>query len=316
MPHIYVADPAVSAGQRVAIQECLPAGWTLDGTLRGASVILTEHAEVTADMILEAGASLRLIARLAPGEAAIAAGAPPVVDLPNTALIGVAEHAVLLMLALSRRLPQLMRKTRQQEWLSDRREPKLTNQTRYTYNWVGLEEFGALYGKSVGIVGLGYIGRAVAHRLRPFGVRLLYTQRRQLTPAEEASLGVTWRSLDDLLGESDFVTLHLRFQDGPDGNDQQFGSREFGLMRPTAFFINTARGRLVDESALIHAMRTGTIAGAGLDVFRYEPLPPDHPFLAWPEDNLIVTPHIAGAPVDEAWRTAAASLCASVRELA
>ncbi len=84
-------------------------------------------------------------------------------------------------------------------------------------------------------------------------------------------------------------------------------AREFDLMKPTAYLINTARGRLVDEEALADALSSGTIAGAGLDVFRYEPLPPDHPFFALAGSRLILTPHVAGAPIAEAWRTIARS---------
>jgi phosphoglycerate dehydrogenase-like enzyme len=84
-------------------------------------------------------------------------------------------------------------------------------------------------------------------------------------------------------------------------------------MKPTAFFINTARGRLVDEDALVVALQSGEIAGAGLDVFRYEPLPPDHPFFALAGERLILTPHVAGAPIAEAWQTSADELVQHVQ---
>ncbi|MEZ4831159.1 MAG: NAD(P)-dependent oxidoreductase [Caldilineaceae bacterium] len=149
-----------------------------------------------------------------------------VVDLPNTALVGVAEHAVLLIMMLSRQIVSVSRRTRAQEWLPDRSEPILTDQRKYTYNWIGIEDFGTLYRKTVGIVGLGIIGKAIAERLRAFGMRVLYTQRTRLDAETEARYGVEWRELDDLLAESDFVSLSHRFQDGPDGNDNHFGARE------------------------------------------------------------------------------------------
>jgi glyoxylate reductase len=178
----------------------------------------------------------------------------------------------------------------------------LTDQTRYTYNWIGLEDFGTVYRKTLGIVGLGYVGRAVAERMRPFGVRLLYYKRYRLDPEEEERLGVEYRERDELLQESDIVTLHHRFHEGPDGNDKDFGAREFALMKPTAYLVNTARGRLVDEDALVEALSSGQLAGVGLDVFRHEPLPSGHPLLrmAREQDNVIITPHVAGAPGDEA----------------
>jgi phosphoglycerate dehydrogenase-like enzyme len=306
---IYVADPTIRREQIEAIQAALPAGWRLTDAPAGASAILTENVDVAGEMVRSAGSTLRLIARLDTGTARVEA--PPggrVIDLPNTALVGVAEHAILLMLALSRQLLDVVERTRRQDWLPERSTPILTDQRRYTYNWIGLQEFGVLYRKTLGLVGLGIIGRATAARARAFGMRLLYTQRHRLDPAEEAALGVEWRTLDDLLRESDFVSLHHRFQEGPEGNDNHIGARELALMQPTAYLVNTARGRLVDEDALADALRRGAIAGAALDVFRHEPLPADHPFFALAGPRLILTPHVAGAPVAEAWRTIAAEL--------
>ncbi|MCZ7567148.1 MAG: hypothetical protein M5U01_00925 [Ardenticatenaceae bacterium] len=312
---IYLADPHIRAEQIEAIRTHLPAGWTLAERPEGATAILTEKVDISAGMLAAAGASLRLVARLDTGAATVAAANVPVVDLPNTALTGVAEHTVSLILALSRRLLWVARQTADRQWLPGRDQPILTDQRRYTYNWVGLEDFGTLYRKTVGIVGLGYIGRATAARLRPFGVRLLYTRRHRLAPDEEACLGVQWHELDDLLRESDFVSLHHRFQEGPEGNDKQFGAREFGLMKPTAYFINTARGRMVDEEALVEVLRSGRIAGAGLDVFRFEPLPADHPLLSLAGDKVILTAHVAGAPATEAWQTIAQELFERVQAM-
>ncbi len=313
MTTIYLADPEIRAEQLEAIRTQLPSDWTLVDAPEGATAILTENEDVTAAMLEAVGPSLRLIARLDTGNATVEPTDVPVVDLPNTALVGVAEHAVMLIMALSRHLAWIVRQTEAQAWLPDRAEPILTDQRKYTYNWIGLEDFGTLYGKTVGLVGLGLIGRATAVRLRAFGMRLLYTQRTRLDPATEADLGVEWRTLDDLLVESDFVSLHHRFQEGPDGNDNHIGARELALMKPTAYLINTARGRLVDEDALVEALRTGQIAGAGLDVFRYEPLPGDHPLLELAGDNVLLTPHTAGAPITEAWQTIAQELVEHVQ---
>jgi len=306
---IFVADPAIRTEQMDAIRGRLSAGWSLAEDAAGAAAILTENVDVTPAMIAGAGDALRLIARLDTGAAHVPDEAPvPVVDLPNTALVGVAEHTILLMMALSRQLLDVTARTQAQQWLPERSAPILTDQRRYTYNWIGLDDFGVLYRKTLGIVGLGLIGRAVAVRARAFGMKVLYAQRTRLDPATERALGVQWRSLDDLLAESDFVSLHHRFQEGPEGNDNHIGARELALMKPTAYLINTARGRLVDEDALVDALRSGQIAGAGLDVFRYEPFLPDHPLLALAGPRLILTPHVAGAPVVEAWQTIADEL--------
>jgi lactate dehydrogenase-like 2-hydroxyacid dehydrogenase len=144
-------------------------------------------------------------------------------------------------------------------------------------------------------------------------MRVIYTQRKGHDPQLEQDLGVRYRSLDELLAQSDFVSLHHRFDDSPAGNDRQFGAAEFARMKPTAYFINTARGRLVDEDALASAIQNGQIAGAGLDVFRYEPLPPEHPFFALAGERLLLTPHVAGAPIAEAWQTIAEELVEHVQ---
>ena len=314
MTHIYVADPKISPDLLAAIRSRLPAGWHIGESPVGAIAILTENVDVGSATIAAAGSTLRLIARLDTGDAEVDEGPVSVVELPNTALVGVAELAVLLIMALGRHLLWIARQTNEKRWLPERSEPILTDQRRYTYNWIGLEDWGTLYGKTVGIVGLGLIGRAIAQRLRPFGMKLLYTQRHRLSSDLEARYGVSWRSLDDLLRESDFVSLSHRFQDGPDGNDKQIGARELALMKPSAYLINTARGRLVDEDALVDALRGGRIAGAGLDVFRYEPLPADHPLFDLAGDNVILTPHTAGAPIGEAWETIASELIDHIRE--
>ena len=309
MRTLYLADPAIHPEQLAAIRAVLPADWQLSDQPDAAAVFLTENRAIDAEMVARAGDALRLVVRLDTGHAALPADlAVPLVDLPNTALLGVAEHALLLMMALSRQLFGVVAATQAQQWLPERSEPILTDQRRYTYNWIGLQEFGVLYRKTLGIVGLGLIGAAVAQRARAFGMRVLYTQRTRLDPGREQQLGVAWHSLDDLLAQSDFVSLHHRFQEEPGGNDKQIGARELALMKPTAYLINTARGRLVDEEALAAALAGGQIAGAGLDVFRYEPLPPGHPFFALAGPRLILTPHVAGAPVAEARRTIADEL--------
>ena len=174
-------------------------------------------------------------------------------------------------------------------------EPALTTQESYAYNWVGLERFEGLRGKTVGLVGLGVIGSKTAHLLRAFGVDVAYTKPRRLPPEQELAAGVRFLPLPDLLGQSHCVSLHNRFT--PE-TERMMGEREFALMRQGSFFVNTARGRLVDEKALAAALERGHLAGAALDVFWYEPLPKDSPLLDIP--NLILTPHTGGIPMAEA----------------
>jgi len=126
----------------------------------------------------------------------------------------------------------------------------------------------AVHGKSLGIVGLGRIGRAVARRARGFDMRILYTKRSRLPEADERELGAIYVSLEDLLRQADFVSINAAFTPQ---TRHLIGARELALMKPTAFLINTSRGPLVDEAALIEALRSRRIAGAGLDVYEEEP---------------------------------------------
>jgi lactate dehydrogenase-like 2-hydroxyacid dehydrogenase len=299
---VALVDPQVRAGFVTVLRERLPAGWELVEAPDGATVVVTESVDVGPDLVARAGPNLRLVAKLDTGTARLDVGAVPTLHLPNVALVGVAEHTVALILASVRRLAAVDARTRARAYLPDRSEPKLTNQTDYAYNWIGLEDFGTLYGRTVGLVGLGYIGRAVAERLRAFGVKLRYTQRTRLPVEDEVALGVSYLPFDDLLAASDVVSLHHRFHEGEGGNDAQFGRDAFATMKRGAVFVNTARGRLVDEDALADALTSGHVGAAALDVFRYEPLPAGHPFLSIPSSRLLLTPHVAGGPIAEAWQ--------------
>ncbi len=147
----------------------------------------------------------------------------------------------------------------------------------------------AVHGKSLGIVGLGRIGRAVARRARGFAMRILYTKRSRLPEADERELGATYVSLEDLLRQADFVSINAAFTPQ---TRHLIGARELALMKPTAFLINTSRGPLVDEAALVEALRSRRIAGAGLDVYEEEPRV--HPgLLAMPQ--AVLTPHLGSA---------------------
>ena len=148
-----------------------------------------------------------------------------------------------------------------------------------------------VYGATLGIVGMGGIGMEVAKRARGFGMRILYDSRTR-KPDLERELGVEFRSLEDLLRESDFVTLHAPLTDD---TRHMIDEHALRLMKPTAVLINTGRGQLVDQEALYVALKEGEIAGAALDVTDPEPMPKFDPLLTLP--NVIVTPHIASASV-------------------
>lgn len=275
-------------------------GDDIQSAIKAATSVVTQHTDISAAMI-ESAPNLRLIQLMEFGKAevdraAAAAKGVPVVDLLNLGWLGVCEHTILLMLALAKRLPDAHARTAAGERKPGVSEVKTTAR-EYTFSWLGQENLGWLYRKRLGIVGMGRIGQGVAARATAFGMRIAYAAPRRLDPAREAALGATHVELGTLLADSDVVSLHPKLT--PE-NAGMFGAAEFARMRSGAYFINTARGALVDEAALIAALRSGTIAGAGLDVFEYEPIKRDNPLLSL--SNVILSPHSAGIFNDDARR--------------
>jgi D-3-phosphoglycerate dehydrogenase len=187
-----------------------------------------------------------------------------VTNTPGVAARAVAEHALALLLAVARRIPQVDAATRHGEWLRG--------------------EVVLLTGKTLGIVGLGAVGREFARLGAAIGMRVI-----AWTPHPKPELGLKLVSLDRLLARADVVSLHLRLSPETQG---MIGIRQFGLMKRSAILINTARGAITDEVALIEALSTHRIAAAGLDVFETEPLPQGHPLTRL--ENVVLTPHSAG----------------------
>ncbi len=186
-----------------------------------------------------------------------------------------AELAWGLILGLMRRIPAEDRATREGRWQTS----------------LGL----GLNGKTLGVLGLGTLGSRVARVGRAFEMTVLAWSQ-NLTAARAEEVGATLVAKDELLGRSDIVSIHLVLSERTRG---LLGARELGLMKRTAYLVNTSRGPIVDEAALVRALREGTIAGAGLDVFEPEPLPADHPFRSLP--NIVVTPHL-GYVTEETYR--------------
>jgi glyoxylate reductase len=153
--------------------------------------------------------------------------------------------------------------------------------------------------KTVSLIGLGRVARGAVPTLRALGLTVLYTKRTRLEKEEEAELGIEYvADLDELISRGDYVCMCVNYQ--PE-NHKLMGAHEFSVMKPTAYFINIGRGRLVDEEAMIEALQNGTIAGAGLDVFYSEPPTSFDPYI--PDalrrmDNVVLTPHNGGATWD------------------
>jgi phosphoglycerate dehydrogenase-like enzyme len=192
----------------------------------------------------------------------------------------VSEHAILLMLSVYRKLPALDQLVKAGKWKSSR---------------AGEEQEHEVAGRTIGILGLGMIGKMVAKRLSGFEVKLLYNDIVRPTPEEEKKLNVEFREFDDMLRESDIVTLHAPFDAS---THHIINERSLKLMKPSAVLINCARGELVDEAALHKALTNGTIWAAGLDTYDPEPPKPDNPLFKLP--NVVLTPHAAG-PTWESW---------------
>lgn len=150
----------------------------------------------------------------------------------------------------------------------------------------------AVSGKTLGIVGMGRIGQAMARRARGFDMTVLYSDPRALSAEEEQKLGVRLVSLDELLGQSDFISLHPALNDE---THHMMGARQFALMKRTAFLINTSRGPIIDEKALAQALTEGRLAGAGIDVYENEPKI-ERALLMM--DNVVLTPHLGSAVME------------------
>jgi phosphoglycerate dehydrogenase-like enzyme len=195
-----------------------------------------------------------------------------------------AEHAIFFMLALSYRFALLYEAQQAHRW-----------------GIPGQEDLRGLYGKTIGIVGMGHTGQELARRARSLGMRVLGF-RRSIAPVPEGVHRVyaqaAGESIDALLEQSDFVVLALPLSDR---THRLLGARELRRMKPSAFLINIARGAIVDEGALLEALREGRIAGAGLDTFRTEPLPADDPL--WDAPNTLITPHFTPQVPDRTGRS-------------
>ncbi|NLB41517.1 MAG: hypothetical protein GX815_04525 [Clostridiales bacterium] len=194
-----------------------------------------------------------------------------VTNIPDVVTDSTAELTMGLMLDVMRRISETDRMLRRGD----------------SSSWGMLNNLGrALYGKELGIVGMGRIGRAVAKRASAFGMQISYYNRKRLDPVIEMELGVAYKRLDDLLKAADVVSIHTPLTKE---TKHLIGERELSIMKPSAYLINTARGAVIDEKVLVNKLTEGKLAGAGLDV--YEDEPHTSPGLL-KMDNVVLTPHI------------------------
>ncbi|MCA9670964.1 MAG: D-glycerate dehydrogenase [Myxococcales bacterium] len=251
----------------------------LHARVRGVDGIVCLLTDAIDEALLAAaGDTLRVVSQMAVGVdnidlAACAARGVAVGHTPGVLSESTADLTLALMLATCRRVVEAAEDVRAGRWRS-----------WSPLGWAGVD----LYGATVGIVGLGRIGQAVARRLAGFNVTLLYSSRRALTKI--GTLAVERVPLDELFERADIVSLHVPLTDETRG---LVGEAALARMKRTAILINTARGEIVDQAALLAALDKGHIAAAGLDVTTPEPLPADHPLLA--RRDVVVLPHIGSA---------------------
>jgi glyoxylate reductase len=260
----------------------MPRAELLDRVAGKAGLLAMLTDRVDGELLDRAGRQLRVVANYAVGHDnldldALTARGVLATNTPDVVTEATADLAWALLLAAARRVAEGDR------FLRARRP------------WVWGPEFFLgfeVHGKTLGVVGLGRIGRAVARRAAGFGMPVVYTARRRLAPDREADLGVAWRELDELLAEADFVTVHTGLSPA---TRHLIGAEQLRRMKATGVLVNTARGPIVDEAALAEALAAGEIGAAGLDVFEREP--EVHPGLL-ELDNVAIVPHLGTATVE------------------
>ncbi len=308
-PRVYVTRRIPDAGLDLIRKTCDVTLWEgeepppypvlVDGVrdAEGLLCLLTDRVD---DALMTAAPRLRVISQMAVGydniDVAAATRRGIVVGYtPDVLTDATADMAFALLMAAARRLVEGVDYIRAGRWRT----------------WGPLTLLGRdVHGATLGIVGLGRIGRAVARRARGFDMRVLYYDCAR-DEAAEREFGPSCTDLDTLLAESDFVTLHVPLTPA---TRHLIGREQLRRMKPHAVLINTSRGGVVDQEALVEALQTGVIGYAALDVTDPEPLPPDHPLMKLP--NAIVTPHIASASVaarDQMAIRAAQNLLAGLR---
>jgi glyoxylate reductase len=247
--------------------------------VEGLYCLLTESIDRP---LLELGKNLKIVSNMAVGYNNIDVAAATekgimVTNTPGVLTETTADLTFALLMATSRRLVEASDYLREGKWKT----------------WSPMQLTGQdIYGATLGIFGLGRIGEALARRARGFDMKVYYHNRSRKLEVEE-QLGIEYVDKGKLLRESDFICVLIPFT--PETKNY-IGAAELSLMKPTAVLVNTARGGIVDEEALYHALKNGDIWGAGIDVFEEEPVRTDHPLLSLP--NVVALPHIGSASVN------------------
>jgi phosphoglycerate dehydrogenase-like enzyme len=266
---------------------------SLMALLPQADALVSQYRPITAQ-IMDAAPRLKLIQRYGTRPDGIDLDAArqrkiSVATMPLRGCIAVAELAVTLILALSKNLVKAHDATASGAYRDLGVEPIRTEQRKHKFQWMKLPGLLEVYTHTLGIIGFGEIGTETARRAKALGMEVIYNKRSQLPAEVEEMEGVRYVSKQELLKVADFVLLSTPLT--PE-TEKMIAAEELAMMKPSAFLVNICRGGVIDEEALVTALNERQIAGAGLDVFLYEPIPHDHPLLQC--DNVILTPHIGG----------------------
>lgn len=278
---------------------------TVARELADAEFLFSERAGIIDRALIAAGPHLRLIQRLGSLafdidlDAARAAGIP-VCTLPVYGSVLVAEHMLMQLLALAKRLLEATAIAQAAE--SWGKPPRRTDANTFAYNWSERTGVRGLSGAVVGILGFGEVGAELARRLRPFlPAQVLYQKRQRLPESVEVELGITYAGWDAVLAQSDYLCNLLPY--APE-TDLALNAAALATLKPGACLVSCGSGSVVDETALAAALRRGHLGGAALDTYEWEPLRPDNPLLPLARDpaaNVLLTPHTAagtGAPAN------------------
>ncbi len=266
----------------------------LSSIVKDAGAIVTGKRRVGATTINAAASTLRFIQVVGRAPWAVDLEAAhdadvPVSFLPHRGAIAVAEHTMALLLGVMRKLVPGHAGTASADYRQHDIEPIRTSERVIAFNWLKISDVQQLHGKTLGLVGLGDIGLEVARRAQAFDMEVIYTKRDPLPREQATAAMVQYADFQELLELSDVVSLHAP------QTHETFGmidAAALSRMKESSVLINTARGGLVDEAAMIDALQSGSIAGAGLDVFLDEPLPVGHGFLGL--ENVLLSPHVGG----------------------
>lgn len=266
-------------------------------TLRGAEIVAVEALAIGSREIAAAGRTLRIVQKYGAVTSRIDLQACEragvrVLTLRRRANIATAEHALALTLALARRLTETAGLLSVEQMRAAGYSP-----TRFDLahtpngNWARITGLRTLFGQQLGIIGLGEIGRELALRAAALGMRIAYTQRHRLAPDEEERYQARYGALDEVLANSDCVSLHLP---GGAATRGLIGRRELSIIKPGALLINVSQPQIIDRAALLEALASGRLGGFALDLPYDEPGRADDPLLGF--RNAIVTPHLGGSP--------------------